>query len=85
MSDLNAEHLNQAVSEALGEDGITRFSAILSSQRDQDRYAVALHTLETPAHRVMALGSSEQDLQEARASGITRCVHVSEALRHAST
>ncbi|MFL9935236.1 hypothetical protein P0D88_40425 [Paraburkholderia sp. RL18-103-BIB-C] len=84
MSDLNAETLNSAINAALGQDGITWFSAILSSQSRTDRLAVAVHTLETSPHRVMALGSSEHDLEEARAFGIAHCVHLKEALRHAS-
>jgi hypothetical protein len=84
MSDLNAENLNSAISAALGQDGITWFSAILSSQSRTDRFAVAVHTLGTSPHRVMALGSSEHELEEARTFGIAHCAHLSEALRHAS-
>ncbi|HXZ07126.1 MAG TPA: hypothetical protein VEI25_03625 [Paraburkholderia sp.] len=84
LSDMNAENLNSVISDALGEDGITWFSAILASQPHSDRYAVAVHTLETPPHRVMALGSSEHELAEARTFGIGHCVHLNEALLHAS-
>jgi hypothetical protein len=82
MSDLNAEHLNSAISSALGEDGVTYFSAILSSPAETDRYAVALRTLETSPHRVLALGSSDHELHEARTFGIDRCVRLSDALTH---
>jgi hypothetical protein len=84
VSDLDAANLNSAISAALGEDGITYFSSILASQPRTDRYALALHTLETPAHRVMALGSSEQALQEARSFGIARCLHLNDVLHETS-
>ena len=84
VSDMNAESLNSAISNTLGEDGITWFSAILASQSCSDRYALAVHTLETSPHRLMALGSSEHDLEEARAFGITHCVDLNDALLHAS-
>jgi hypothetical protein len=84
MSNLNAEHLNSAISSALGQDGVTYFAAILSSPAGADRYAVALHTLETSPHRVIALGSSDHELQEARTFGIDRCVHLNDALTHLS-
>ncbi|RZF23881.1 hypothetical protein EVC45_41855 [Paraburkholderia sp. UYCP14C] len=84
VSDMNAESLNSVISDALGEDGITWFSAILASQPCSDRYAIAVHTLETSPHRVMALGSSEHELAEARAFGIAHCVHLNDALLHAS-
>jgi hypothetical protein len=45
---------------------------------------VALHTLATPAHRVVAVGADERGLEEARSSGITRCVPLSDALRSGS-
>jgi len=80
MSDLSAEYLNGAIGSALGQDGLTYFSAILSSQAFADRYAVALRTLETAPHRVIALGSSEREFQEARTFGIARCVHLNDAL-----
>lgn len=82
MSDLKAENLNSAINAALGRDGTNWFSAILSSQSRTDRFAVALHTLETLPHRVMALGSSEDELEEARMFGIAHCVQLSEALHH---
>jgi hypothetical protein len=82
LSDLNAEYLNSAIGSALGRDGVMYFSAILSSQAVMDRYAVALHTLETLPHRVMALVSSEHELEEARNFGISRCVHLDDALSH---
>jgi FMN phosphatase YigB (HAD superfamily) len=81
ISDLSAEYLNSAIGSTLGQDGVTYFSAILSSQNSSDRYAVALHTLETAPHRVIALGSSEREFQEARTFGIARCVHLNDALR----
>jgi hypothetical protein len=84
MSELNAASLNNAISETLGDDGITYFSAILSSSACGTRYAVALHTLATPAHRVAAVGVDERGLEEARSSGITRCVPLSDALRRGS-
>lgn len=84
MSDMNAENLNSVISDALGEDGVTWFSAILASEPRSNRFAVAVHTLETSPHRVMALGSTEHDLEEARTFGIAHCVHLNEALRHAS-
>jgi len=84
MSELNAASLNHAIGETLGDDGITYFSAILSSSACGTRYAVALHTLATPAHRVVAVGADERGLEEARSSGITRCVPLSDALRRGS-
>ncbi|MEM5439428.1 hypothetical protein [Paraburkholderia diazotrophica] len=80
MSNLSAEYLNRAIGSALGQDGVTYFSAILSSQEFTDRYAIALHTLETAPHRVIALGSSGKELQEARTFGIARWIHLNEAL-----
>jgi hypothetical protein len=84
MSELNAASLNDAISETLGDDGITYFSAILSSRACGTRYAVALHTLATPAHRVVAVGADERGLEEARSSGITQYVPLSDALRRGS-
>jgi len=84
MSELNAASLNNAIGETLGDDGITYFSAILSSSACGTRYAVALHTLATPAHRVVAVGADERELEEARSSGITRCMPLSDALRRGS-
>jgi len=84
MSELNAASLNNAIGETLGDDGITYFSAILSSSACGTRYAVALHTLATPANRVVAVGVDERGLEEARSSGITRCVPLSDALRRGS-
>ncbi|KAK44010.1 hypothetical protein BG58_28145 [Caballeronia jiangsuensis] len=81
MSELNAETLNDAISETLGDDGITYFSSILSSSACISRYEVALHTLATPAHRVVAVGVDEREMEEARNSGITQCVPLSDALR----
>ncbi|SAK87147.1 hypothetical protein AWB79_06162 [Caballeronia hypogeia] len=81
VSELNAASLNDAISETLGEDGITYFSSILSESESGSRYAVALHTLATPAHRVVALGADQRGLEEARSSGITQCVPLSDALR----
>ena len=84
MSELSAASLNDAISETLGDDGITYFSAILSSSACGSRYAVALHTLATPAHRVVAVGADESGLEEARSSGITQCMPLSDALRNGS-
>jgi phosphoglycolate phosphatase-like HAD superfamily hydrolase len=84
MSDLSAENLYSAINAALGQDGVTWFSAILASRSHTDRFAVAVRTLETSPHRVMALGGSEHELEEARTFGIAHCVHFTEALRHAS-
>lgn len=84
MSELNAASLNNAIVETLGDDGIMYFSAILSSSACVARYAVALHTLAMPAHRVVALGADERGLDEARRSGITRCVPLSVALHRGS-
>lgn len=82
MSNLNAGRLNSAINSALGQDGVTYFSAILSSPARTNRYALALHTLEASPHRVIALGSSDHELQEARTFGIDRCVHLNDALTH---
>ncbi|WP_321936345.1 hypothetical protein [Paraburkholderia sp. J8-2] len=79
LSNLSAEHLNSAIGSALGENGLTYFSAILSSEL-VDRYAVALYTLQTAPDRVIAVGSTELELQEARSFGIARCVHLDDAL-----
>jgi hypothetical protein len=84
MSELNAASLNDAISETLGDDGIAYFSSILSSSESGSRYAVALHTLETPAHRVVAVSADERGLEEARSSGITQCLPLSNALRTGS-
>ena len=84
MSELNAATLNDAISETLGEDGITYFSSILSSSECGSRYEVALHTLAAPAHRVVAVGADERGREEARSSGITHCVALSDALRRGS-
>lgn len=84
VSELNAASLNDAISETLGDDGITYFSSILSSSESGSRYAVALHTLATPAHRVVAVGVDERGLAEARSSGITQCVPLSAALKSGS-
>lgn len=84
VSELNAASLNDAISETLGEDGITYFSSILSSSESGSRYDVALHTLATPAHRVVAVGADERGLAEARSSGITQCVPLSDALKSGS-
>jgi hypothetical protein len=84
VSDLNAASLNDAITENLGDEGITYFSSILSSGACESRYAVALHTLATPAHRVVAVGAEERGFEEARSSGITQCVALSDALRHGS-
>jgi len=81
VSELNAASLNDAISETLGEDGITYFSSILSSSESGSRYELALHTLETPAHRVVAVGVDERGQEEARSSGITQCMPLSDALR----
>ncbi|WP_434667035.1 hypothetical protein P5W99_38100 [Paraburkholderia sp. A3BS-1L] len=80
MSEMDAGHLNSAISSTLGQDGVMYFSAILSSKPGAERYAVALHTLETPPYRVMALSSSERELQEARSFGIARCLYLEDAL-----
>lgn len=84
MSDLDAENLNRAISAALGRDGLMFFSAVLSSQSRTNRFAVAVRTLDTSPHRVMALGGTERELEEARTFGIAHCVHLKEALRQAS-
>jgi hypothetical protein len=82
VSDLNAASLNDAIVDKLGDEGITYFSSILSSSAHASRYAVALHTLETPADRVAAVSAEEHGFDEARNSGITQCVALSDALRH---
>jgi hypothetical protein len=84
MSELKADVLNDAISQTLGEDGIAYFSSILSSSIRGSRYAVALHTLATPAHRVVAVGADEGGLEEARHWGITQCMPLSDALRSGS-
>jgi hypothetical protein len=84
VSDLNAASLNDAIADTLGDEGITYFSSILSSSAYTSRYAVALHTLATPADRVVALSAEEHGFEEARNSGITQCVALSDALRHGS-
>jgi hypothetical protein len=81
VSNLSAATLNDAINATLGRDGIAYFSAILSAQSLNDRYALALHTLETGAHRVMAVASSESELQEARAFGFASCIHINDAMR----
>ncbi|SAL77926.1 hypothetical protein AWB74_05258 [Caballeronia arvi] len=84
VSDLDAARLNDAITDKLGDEGITYFSSILSSGARASRYAVALHTLATPAHRVVAVSAEEHGFEEARSSGITQCVALSDALRHTS-
>ncbi|KAA0997512.1 hypothetical protein FVF58_48920 [Paraburkholderia panacisoli] len=84
MSELTAEILNDAISETLGENGIEYFSSILSSSARGSRYAVALHTLATPAHRVVAVEPDEVGLEEARTSGVVQCMPLSDALRSGS-
>jgi hypothetical protein len=84
LSELDAGKLNDAICETLGEDGITYFSSILSSSECGSRYAVALHTLATPAHRVVAVGGDERGLEEARRSGISHCLPLRDALRDES-
>ncbi|CAG9269610.1 hypothetical protein [Paraburkholderia caribensis] len=81
VSELNAASLNDAISEMLGDDGITYFSSILSSSESGSRYAMALHTLATPAHRIVAVDADERGLAEARSSGITQCVPLNDALK----
>lgn len=85
VSELNAASLNDAINETLGEDGVTYFSSILSSSASGSRYAVALHTLETPAHRVVAVGTDRHELEDARSLGITQCIPLIDALRGGAT
>jgi hypothetical protein len=82
VSDLSAASLNDAITEQLGDEGISYFSSILASASSESRYATALHTLATPAHRVVAVGAEEHGFEEARGSGITQCVALNDALRH---
>lgn len=84
MSELTAETLNDAISETLGEDAIEYFASILSSSARGSRYTVALHTLATPAHRVVAVDTDEVGLEEARTSGVIQCMPLSDALRSGS-
>jgi hypothetical protein len=84
VSDLDAARLNDAIADKLGDEGVTYFSSILSSGASESRYAMALHTLATPAHRVVAVSAGEGGFEEARSSGITQCVALRDALRHAS-
>jgi hypothetical protein len=56
------------------------FSSIVSSSACDSRYAVVLHTLGTSAHRILAVGADERVLEEARNSGITQCLALSDAL-----
>lgn len=81
VSELNAERLNAAITEMLGEDGVNYFTSILASRELVKRYSIALHTLSTPAHRVVALADDERQMNAARASGITHCVALTEALK----
>lgn len=81
LSKLDAASLNVAISAALGPEGLSYFNAILSSRSEGDRYTVAMHTLATSPHRVMVLGTSESELQDARDFGIACCVRLSDALR----
>jgi hypothetical protein len=81
VSDLNAARLNAAITEQLGHEGISYFSSILASSETESRYAVALHTLATPADRVVAVSAEERGFEEARSSGITQCMALKDALQ----
>jgi hypothetical protein len=81
MSSLESADLNRAINAKLGDDGANYFSSILPSKASPSvRYAVALHTLGTQADRIIAVGASSKEREEARDSGITQWVNIEDAI-----